>query len=369
MSRTAVIILNWNGCELMRRYLPEVLANSTSSDPTHTVDVIVADNASTDGSIDMLKAEFPQVSLILLDKNYGFAEGYNRALRQVDHDYVVLLNSDVAPAAGWLEPLIALMERESDVAACGPKLRDDKRHEAFEYAGAAGGYVDWLGYPMCRGRVMDTVEEDQGQYDSEANVLWQSGAALMVRRELYNDMGGLDADFFAHMEEIDLCWRMRNAGWRIVTCPSSTVYHLGGATLSATNPRKTYLNFRNNLTMLIKNYNGSRWVWVFALRLLLDGLAGVRYLIGLEPRFCWAIVRAHWYLWTHWHTIMGKRNMLAPLRGESLAPEILRFSLLWRYYARGERTYGEMTKKQLTHKTIGTKIGQQKPNNKTKETR
>lgn len=285
MRDIAVIILNWNGAALLRRYLPVVVANSP------TADVIVADNGSTDESLAVLANEFPLVRVIAFDMNYGFAEGYNRALRAVEHRYVVLLNSDVAPAENWLQPLRLLMEGDARIAACAPKILDDKRRTHFEYAGAAGGYVDGLCYPYCRGRVFDKIEEDCGQYDDDADVDWVSGAALMVRRSVYNEIGGLDATYFAHMEEIDFCLRLRNRGHRVVACGGSAVYHLGGATLDASNPRKTFLNFRNSLTTLVKNYRN--WGLILVPRLVLDGAAGVQFLLKGKPRHCWAIVRGH----------------------------------------------------------------------------
>ncbi|MGN0011298.1 MAG: glycosyltransferase family 2 protein [Marinilabiliaceae bacterium] len=340
-NKTAVVILNWNGKELMRRYLPAVIENSEAAGG---VDVVVADNASADGSLDMLRQEFPQVTVIALDQNYGFAEGYNRALRQLPHEYVVLLNSDVAPAPGWLAPLVALLDGDASVGACGPKLLDDKAHEMFEYAGAAGGFIDRFGYPFCRGRVLDRVEKDSGQYDSDADVLWVSGAALMLRRELYCAAGGLDSDFFAHMEEIDLCWRLRNMGLRIVACCGSgaKVYHLGGATLSSANPRKAYLNFRNNLTMLVKNYNGRMWWAVVFFRLVLDGVAGAKYLLSGQGAFCAAIVRAHWSFFGTLRRSLAKRAALKAGRGRELVPEVRPYSMLWRFFALGRKTFSRM---------------------------
>lgn len=341
MNKTAVVILNWNGRDLMRRYLPSVVENSLAEGG---VDVIVADNASTDGSVEMLKAEFPTVGIVAMERNFGFAEGYNRALAQLPHEYVVLLNSDVATPAGWLAPLVNLLDSDPTVGACAPKLMDDKDHAKFEYAGAAGGYIDRFGYPFCRGRVMDDVEEDLGQYDSDADALWVSGAALMIRRELYLKAGGLDSDFFAHMEEIDLCWRLRNMGWRIVACCGSgaRVYHLGGATLSASNPRKTYLNFRNNLTMLVKNYNGRVWWAVLLFRLILDGAAGAKFLVGGQGAFCWAVVRAHWSFFGSLRRSLGKRKSLKEGRQRSLVPEVARFCMPWRYYVLGRKTFTDL---------------------------
>ena len=338
MSTTAVIILNWNGKELLRRYLPTVICNTTAQG----AEVIVADNASTDGSVRMLNAEFPHVRVLEFDRNYGFAGGYNRALRMVEHDYVVLLNSDVAPGRQWLEPLLALMEADDGIAAVGPKIRDDKAHDMFEYAGAAGGYIDLFCYPFCRGRVMDVVEKDNGQYDADADVLWVSGAAMLVRRTLYNSVGGLDESFFAHMEEIDLCWRLRNMGYRLVAVGGSAVFHLGGATLSASNPKKTYLNFRNNLSMLVKNYNSRLWPLVFFLRLLLDGVAGLRFVVSGQWRFCWAIVRAHWSVFWAFRGLISKRRELKQGRQRSLPPEVRRYSVVWRYYVRRMRSFASL---------------------------
>lgn len=342
MQKTAVVILNWNGRELLRRYLPSVLAGSVADGG---VDVIVADNASTDGSVAMLQSEFPSVGIIELDRNYGFAEGYNRALALLDHEYVVLLNSDVATPAGWLQPLVHLLDSDRFVGACAPKLMDDKNHALFEYAGAAGGYIDRFGYPFCRGRVMDVVEADEGQYDSDADALWVSGAALAVRRKLYCEAGGLDSDFFAHMEEIDFCWRLRNMGWRVVACcgGGAKVFHLGGATLSSANPRKTYLNFRNNLTMLVKNYNGRAWWCVVLARLILDGAAGAKFLLGGKGAFCAAVVKAHWSFFGSLRSTLRKRAQLKKGRNRTLVPEVARFCMPWRFYALGRKTFSSLS--------------------------
>lgn len=339
MSTVAVVILNWNGKALMHKYLPQVIKNTLN-----TVDIVVADNASDDGSREMLAADFPEVRTIVLDKNYGFAGGYNRALAQLQHDYVVLLNSDVAPDTGWIEPLIALLDSDKTIAACAPKIIDDKDHTLFEYAGAAGGFLDRYCYPFCRGRVLDTIEADNGQYNENIDCLWVSGAALMIRRETYIENGGLDEDFFAHMEEIDLCWRLRNKGLRIVGCGTSKVFHYGGATLSSTNPQKTYLNFRNNLSMLIKNYNTSSWWVIFWLRLMLDGLAGMKYLFSLKPKFCWAIIRAHWNVFIHLKSILRKRKALENNRVQQLPHEIRHYSMLWRYMIGGRKKFTELEK-------------------------
>ncbi len=256
---------------MLKRYLPSVVAH------TKGAEIIVADNGSTDNSLEVLAKEFPGVQTIVLDKNYGFAEGYNRAIAQVESEYVVLLNSDVEVTEGWLTPLLAYLDAHSDVAAVQPKVRSWLRRTHFEHAGAAGGYLSKLYFPYCRGRVLWHVEEDKGQYDTEAEVDWTSGACMCVRTKVYKECGGLDAAFFAHMEEIDLCWRMRNAGWRLVCLPESVVYHLGGGALSYESPRKTYLNHRNNLLMIYKNKQHA--CGVLFVRGILDYMAACFYLL------------------------------------------------------------------------------------------
>ena len=267
---------------MLRRYLPSVVKSCQQSavrrQPSDvSIQIIVADNGSTDNSLEVLAKEFPGVKTIVLDKNYGFAEGYNRAIDQVDSEYVVLLNSDVEVTEGWLDPILAYLDAHKDVAAVQPKIRSWLRRTHFEHAGAAGGYLSKLYVPYCRGRVLWHVEEDQGQYDTEADVDWTSGACMCVRTKIYKECGGLDAAFFAHMEEIDLCWRMRNAGWRLVCLPQSVVYHLGGGALSYESPRKTYLNHRNNLLMIYKNKQHPRGV--LFIRGILDYAAACFYLL------------------------------------------------------------------------------------------
>ena len=285
----AVIILNWNGEKLLRKFLPAVVENNDSN----ISELIVADNGSTDGSIALLEREFPSVKILKFDENYGFAEGYNRALRLVDNKYVVLLNSDVATTPGWDTELFDFMESQPDVAACQPKILSYEKPGSFEYAGASGGFIDRNGYPYCRGRIFSTCETDEGQYDDPLEIMWASGAALMVRRDIYLQCGGLDPRFFAHMEEIDLCWRMKLKGYRIFAVPSASVYHLGGGSLPAENPRKTYLNFRNNLLMLHKNLPDScRRSFLFKRRLL-DTVAWAKYMATFDFPNASAIIKAH----------------------------------------------------------------------------
>ncbi len=286
-AKVSVIILNWNGMDLLKEFLPRVLDNT---DPD-IADVIVADNGSADGSVDYLK--WLGVAVISFDRNHGFAGGYNLALERVSTPYSVLLNSDVAPAPGWINQLVEFMDAHPEVGACQPKILSYHYPEKFEYAGACGGYIDRHGYPYCRGRIFDTVEADFGQYDTPANIDWASGAALMVRTDLYRECGGLDAEFFAHMEEIDLCWRMRLAGWQLAAVPSSVVYHLGGGSLPMGNPRKTYLNFRNNLLLLHKNLPASDRKKALFTRRLLDTLAWSKSMLTFHWKDAAAILRAH----------------------------------------------------------------------------
>ena len=291
MKKVAVIILNWNGAALLRKYLPSVVQNTNPD----IAQVVVADNGSTDESLAVLEQEFPSVRVIALDQNYGFAEGYNRAIAVTENDYTVLLNSDVRTPEHWLDPMLDYMEAHPEVGAMQPKLlHDGVDGEMFDYAGAAGGYIDCHGYPYCRGRIFDSVEMDNGQYDGEPrSIVWASGACLMCRTQLYREVGGLDKDFFAHMEEIDLCWRIILSGSTVMMLPTSRVYHLGGASLAYGNPRKTYLNFRNNLLLLHKNLPKSEGKRLLIVRRLLDTLAW-----GMaSAKFHWgdarAIIKAH----------------------------------------------------------------------------
>ena len=290
--KCSVIILNWNGAPMLRKYLPTVVESIQPPAICHQVELIVADNGSTDESLAVLAKEFPSVRTIVLDKNYGFAEGYNRAIDLIDSEFVVLLNSDVAVTDNWLTPLLDYMETHPDVAAVQPKIRSDRQRAFFEHAGAAGGFINPLGYPYCRGRVLWKVEEDHGQYDTPIEVDWTSGACMCVRTQVYKESGGLDAAFFAHMEEIDLCWRIRNKGWRLVCVPQSMVYHLGGGALGYDNPRKAYLNHRNNLLMIYKNKKHPFGV-LFA-RFFLDYAAAFFYLLQGRWGAFKAVFQARW---------------------------------------------------------------------------
>lgn len=336
--KTAVVILNWNGRKLLERFLPVVLR--------HTVDrqtqVVVADNGSSDDSVDFLRARFPQVPLIVLDKNYGFAEGYNKALRQVDAEYVVLLNSDVETTENWLSTLIRYLDEHPGVAALQPKIRSFKEKEKFEYAGASGGFIDRYGYPFCRGRILDYMETDRGQYDEPIPVFWATGACLCIRRKEYFEAGGLDARFFAHMEEIDLCWRLNARGKRIECLPQSVVYHVGAASLEKENPRKTYLNFRNNLLMLYKNGPTRSLPVVFAVRLVLDALAFLHLLFEGKFGNAVSVIEAHRDFVRMMPGFRHDRRENLRQRLVADIPVKFKGSILWNYYVKRKRRYSDL---------------------------
>ncbi len=335
MLHAEIVILNWNGAAHLRRFLPSVLAAADGAG------VVVADNGSTDESLELLAAAFPQVRVVRLDRNYGFAEGYNRALEQVEADVFVLLNSDVETPEGWLAPLLECLERNPDVAAVAPKLRSVDEPERFEYAGAAGGYIDFWGYPFCRGRILRSVERDTGQYDDEREVFWVSGAAFCCRAEAFRAAGGFDADFFAHMEEIDLCWRLQLAGHRIRIVPASTVYHLGGGTLAPDSPRKVFFNHRNNLAMLYKCASPLQRLAVAVVRPALDLAAACSYLLQGRAANFRAVFRAY-RDFLRWHGALARKRRAIRRAGKARASApIYRGSIVLRYLF-GGRTFGRM---------------------------
>jgi len=340
MEKVAIVILNWNGAAMLRKYLPSVLKYSRDE-----ATVYVADNASTDDSIELLKTHFPECRLIQLDRNWGFADGYNKALAQIDAEYYLLLNSDIEVTHHWLTPMIEYMDAHEDVAACQPKLLSAQDHDSFEYAGACGGYLDRYGYPYCRGRVFDVVERDEGQYDYAADILWATGAALFIRARIYNMVGGLDGRFFAHSEEIDLCWRLRIQGYRLVCIPESAVYHVGGGTLPKGNPMKTYLNFRNNLTMLYKCLPDGELRHVMCVRWFLDYLAAWEMLI-LQCN--WgdfkAVFRARRDFKRWKKDFEADRRKIQASSNGAPVKERTGFSLLWQYYVKGKRRYSDFCK-------------------------
>ncbi len=338
MKKVSIVILNWNGKALLEKFLPSVIENS----PSDWAEIIVADNGSTDDSIVMLQNKFPTVRLILLDTNYGFAEGYNRALQLIDTPYAVLLNSDVEVTPNWLEAPISLLDTDLSLTCVQPKILAEQNKGFFEYAGASGGYLDKYGYPFCRGRILHVVEKDFGQYDESTDILWASGACLFIRTNIYKQEGGLDATFFAHQEEIDMCWRLRCRGYRIVCTPQSVVYHVGGATLHVESPHKTFLNFRNNLLMLYKNLPENELKKILFIRFWLDYIAAFKFLITGHPRNANAVYKAR----------KDFRKLKAPylsIRHENLKkttlpfiPELFKSSILLNFYFRGKKRFSDL---------------------------
>ena len=335
MDKIAVVILNYNGADMLRTFLPGVIEYSAGAT------VVVADNASADNSVDVMQNEFPQVRLIRLNSNYGFAGGYNKALEQVDAEYFLLLNSDVEVTPGWLSPLLSFMEQNSDAVACQPKILSYKDKSLFEYAGASGGFIDRYGYPFCRGRIFDSIEEDNGQYNDVCRIFWATGAAMLVRSAAYRAAGGLDDRFFAHMEEIDLCWRMLVRGGAIYAVPQSVVYHVGGATLNKSNPRKTFLNFRNNLLMLYKNLPSEELRPVMRVRAILDYVAAFKFLLTFHWGDFKAVVKAR-------REYRKMRPLYDAVRSDNLSAvkaqsqERALFSLLWQYHIRRKKHYSQL---------------------------
>ena len=331
-KKVAVLILNWNGRDLLERFLPSVCKYNSDF-----ANIIVVDNASTDSSVAFLKESYPEIKRIEFDVNYGFAEGYNRAMEMVNYPYVVLLNSDVRVTENWLVEPLDFLENNSEYAVCQPKILDEKEPTKFEYAGASGGYIDRFGYPFCRGRIFDDLEVDNGQYDSVKDVFWASGAALFVRRSLYIEVGGLDASFFAHQEEIDLCWRLLNRNYKIACVPQSTVFHLGGASLDKMNPKKTFLNFRNNLVMLLKNLPIYALPIIF-IRMVLDGVAGLKFISEGKFSHCWAIIKAHFSFYSRIPSILLNRKKTKKISKNLMYSK----SILVEYFIKKNKTYSNL---------------------------
>lgn len=333
--KVKIVILNWNGRAHLERFLPSVVAHSGEAS------VVVADNGSNDDSVPFLREHYPQVELLQLDQNYGFAEGYNRALSRIEADCYVLLNSDVEVEEGWLNPLVARLAADEKVAALAPKIISYERKSDFEYAGAAGGFIDCFGYPFCRGRILDTIEKDQGQYDTAREVFWASGACMVVRADLFHKLGGFDGDFFAHMEEIDLCWRMQLAGYRVMVEPRSRVFHLGGGTLPNNSARKLYLNYRNNLSMLFKNLSRRSLLPVLFARMVLDGMSAMVFLLQRRPDFFKVVFRAHMDFYHALNTLQIKRRVIQQSRIASASSNIYKGSIILRH-ALGKRTFDHL---------------------------
>lgn len=328
MSKVAVAILNWNGKELLEEFLPSVVKYSLSDNN----DVYVIDNGSTDDSVIFTRSNFPQVKLVVLDKNYGFAEGYNIGLKQIRADYYVLLNSDVEVTPGWITPVTRYLDSNPGTAACQPKILSYHNKKMFEYAGAAGGFIDKFGFPFCQGRLFNVFETDTGQYDEILHIFWASGACMFIRSDLYKSCGGLDSSFFAHMEEIDLCWRLQSRGYNIAYIPQSSVFHVGGATLSKANPHKTFLNFRNSLYLLYKNLPKNKIVSVLFIRMILDGIAAVKFLFGLEFSNFYAVVKAHFTFWFTFRRFAGKRRENIELMKQSRHATIYNKSIVYAFF-------------------------------------
>jgi len=334
----AVVILNWNGQSLLEKLLPQVVERSQHP----RASVYVADNASSDDSYTWTMSNCPDVKWIQLDKNYGFAGGYNKALAQIKVDYFLLLNSDDLPEVDWLIPFFDRIESNEHIGAMMPKIRSYKNPHEFEYAGAAGGFIDKYGFPFCRGRLFNVVEEDCGQYDDEIEIFWASGAAMLVNAKLYFEVGGLDEHFFAHMEEIDLCWRLRNRGFSIRYLPQSVVYHIGGASLHQSHPRKTYLNFRNNLFLLVKNLPQKHFKRRVLIRMVLDGVAAGKFLASLEPRFFWAVFHAHLSFYHRLPFYLKVRKELQRSDNDQLVHPQYNGSIVWQFFIRGKRRFNQL---------------------------
>lgn len=332
MNTLSIVLLNYNGKHHLSSFLPSVVSYSSS------YEVVVVDNGSDDGSVDFVEQEFPSVKLIAFTENHGFCGGYNKAIPQIQSEYVVLLNTDVEVTERWIEPILNYLVQNPDVRAAQPKILDQKAKNRFEYAGASGGFIDTLGYPFCRGRIFQTLEVDHGQYQEPKEVFWASGSCLFIHRHTYTELGGLDEDFFAHMEEIDLCWRIWNRGFRVAVIPESTVFHIGGGTLDKSKPQKTYLNFRNGLSLLLKNEKRSSLFWKLPVRLLLDWVAIFKF--SLESGFPhgFAILKAHLHFTISFFKTLNKRN------AHSVNNEVPRFKglITWAYFVKGRKKFSDL---------------------------
>lgn len=337
----AIVILNWNGKSFLQQFLPSVLATTW---PNYRV--VVADNASTDDSVNFLRQNFPSVEIIVLSKNFGFAKGYNEALKQVKSDYYVLLNSDVEVTPGWLEPMVELLEQQVQYAACQPRIRSFHQKNFFEYAGGAGGWIDAYGYPFARGRVFNTCEEDRGQYDSTKPVFWASGAALLIKSSYYHQLEGFDEYLFAHQEEIDLCWRLQLAGYKVFCCPQSVVYHVGGGTLPRGNSRKTFLNFRNNQIILAKNLPWSQKWWKIPFRMMLDQVSALKALLGGDGGYFMAVIKAH-LAFVYWIFLVGKKRFPFHRKKLELLDGVFPGNVVWEYFVKKKKYFNQVVKENL----------------------
>jgi GT2 family glycosyltransferase len=336
--KISIVILNWNGSGFLQRFLPSVI-QYTDFD---WAEIIVADNGSTDNSREVIEKEFSTVKYIQLDRNYGFAEGYNKALQQIEADYYLLLNSDVEVTENWLEPLLEIMELNPEIGACQPKILQLDHPEKFEYAGASGGFIDRFGYPFCRGRIMNIQETDEGQYDTPISIFWASGAAVLIRASVWRELEGFDPVFYAHMEEIDLCWRMKNRGYQVMVCPQSKVYHLGGGSLSYGSPQKIYLNFRNNLFLLFKNLPQGKLLPVLLFRMILDGIAAMQFLFTGQYKGFQKVLKAHLHFHKRRTYLLAARKKLIVKSLQIKHPEIYKGSIVWDFFIRRKKKFSDL---------------------------
>ena len=343
--KVAVVILNFNGKKFLEKFLPSIISHSLPHK------IIIADNGSTDDSTNFLELNFPEISVVKNGGNYGYAKGYNLALAKVEADYFVLLNSDVEVTANWIEPIISLMNKDKQVAACQPKLLDYNARNQFEYAGASGGFIDKFGYPFCRGRLFNTLEEDTGQYNSPREIFWASGACLFVRADAFKRVGGFDDDYFAHMEEIDLCWRLKNLGYKICVEPASVIYHIGGGTLNKLSKRKTFLNFRNNLITYTKNSRSQFLIWRILFRLILDGIAAFKFLFDGEPKHFFAVLKAHGYYYAWLPTTLTKRRTMKKMTGFSFTTsQIYATNIISEYFIKKKKKFSDLNQNLFSEK-------------------
>jgi GT2 family glycosyltransferase len=338
LAEVAVVILNWNGVNFLEKFLPPLVEYTDQ----HIAEIWVADNGSSDASLELIQNDFPSVKTLELGANYGFAEGYNRALNQLDAPYFVLLNSDVEVTENWLAPLYKAMKKDASLGACMPKVKSWHDKDSFEHAGAAGGFIDKFGYPFCRGRIFNRIEKDTGQFNTDLNIFWASGACLVILSELYKQSGGLDPFFFAHMEEIDLCWRIKNMGYNIQFCWESTIYHIGGGTLPKHDHKKTYLNFRNNIILLYKNLPGGKLFPILFPRLVLDWISMLQFLVKLELRNFSSVIKAHIFLLGHIRVIRRLRTKNLALNGLRTHPEIFPESIVYHFFIKGNKSYRQL---------------------------
>lgn len=337
INKVAVVILNWNGKSFLEKFLPIVIKNSAYAQ------IIVADNHSSDDSVSFLKQHFPEVKVIINPSNAGFAKGYNLALKQVQAEYYVLLNSDVEVTENWIEPIIAMMDANSKIAACQPKILDYNNKTKFEYAGAAGGFMDKYGYPFCRGRIFNELEEDKGQYDNAVEVFWSTGACMFVRAEAFWKVGGFDEDYFAHMEEIDVCWRMKNVGYQIYVEPKSLIYHVGGGTLNKLSPKKTFLNFRNNLITLTKNASPRFLFFKIIYRMILDGVAAFKFLFEGNGSHFFAVIKAHFSFYQHLPSTLKKRDEMRLMdEFKDSTTGVYENNIVFTHFVKGVKHYSEL---------------------------